>query len=107
MLRLSAAGDDHVGSVRFCGYTSNGSDVFTRSLKSQKTRIPSPSVSVSRKNVSELMRNERSGTRRKTAHFPPPHPEAMRFLPKTVRIKVLKTDLSEVGLFYWQAGNSR
>jgi hypothetical protein len=54
---------------------------------------------VSRKNVSELMRNVRSGIRRKTAHFPPPHPEAMRFLPKTVRNKILKTDLAEVGLF--------
>lgn len=32
--------------------------------------------------------------------FPLPHPEAMRFLPKTVRNKILKTDLSWVGLFF-------
>ena len=38
--------------------------------------------------------------------FPLPHPEAMRFLPKTVRNKILKTDLTEVGLFCWQGANS-
>jgi hypothetical protein len=46
------------------------------------------------------MRNVRSGTRRKMGPFPLPHPEAMRFLPKTVRNKILKTDLSWVGLFF-------
>lgn len=106
MMHWSAAGDDHVESVRLCGCMASGSDVFTRSLKSQKTRIPSPSVSVSRKNVSELMRNVRSGIRRKTVPFLLPHPEAMRFLPKTVRNKILKTDLSEVGLFCWPTFNS-
>lgn len=97
---VSATGDDHVESVRLCGCMASGIRRFHSEFKIAKNQNTFAKRQREQEKRQRADEKRKKRDQKKDGSFSPAPSEATRFLPKTVRNKILKTDLTEVGLFY-------